>query len=571
MKRFRPISFSFLLIFVSALTAGFLPLSLAGCRTGPDAVPAESGSPAAETAENPDLPEASDPSDPSDSPGAAVFADSTTMFNLRVNREKATEEALAVALCYDGVELPRAGKVYYLPVEEDFPAENLLRLSIRAAGDNQVTGTLYIDSHLERIGILPLLTHNTHTDLYYCTDEVYVSLELCFTTLPVLHADMKRAALTREDRACSFSLWEAKNGTVRRTDSPAAIRIRGASSSSLAKTGFKLSLLDGEGNPNKLPLLGMRRDDDWILYASYSDNAHVRDAVGWHLWQKMAESAGLEPSGALEVRWVELILADKYYGFYLMMEQMDQKTLGLDAAKGDSLFKCISWDVPAAADVARLTNRSEAFSSLERKDPEREEIPADSASAGGWKDMADFVGLCYETSGEEFARQAEAILNKEEILEYWLFLNLSMAADNTWKNTYYAVMDGKVSAYPWDLDITFGLGWNGDFANNYLYEQPGMDTRTYDFQAGRRLIKYVAGCGDYVRSRYETLKAAGICSSDALIADAEEQWAILHNSGAWARNLERWPSVSTTDSLDYFKKTVRTHEAWFEEYLKTLP
>ena len=56
-----------------------------------------------------------------------------------------------------------------------------------------------------------------------------------------------------------------------------------------------------------------------------------------------------------------------------------------------------------------------------------------------------------------------------------------------------------------------------------------------------------------------------------LIADAEEQWAILHDSGAWARNLERWPSVSTTGSLDYFKKTVRSREAWMEEYLASLP
>ena len=188
-----------------------------------------------------------------------------------------------------------------------------------------------------------------------------------------------------------------------------------------------------------------------------------------------------------------------------------------------------------------------------------------------WAKIADFVAVCYETSGEEFTAQAESILDTKQILEYWLFLNLSMAADNTWKNTYYAVTDGRVRAYPWDLDITFGLGWNGDPANNYLWEQPGMDTRTYDLQAGRRLIKYVKGCADYVRERYETLKEAGICSADALIADAEEQWAILHGSGAWQRNLERWPSVSTTDSLDYFKSTVRTHEAWFEEYLASLP
>ena len=81
----------------------------------------------------------------------------------------------------------------------------------------------------------------------------------------------------------------------------------------------------------------------------------------------------------------------------------------------------------------------------------------------------------------------------------------------------------------------------------------------------------MAGCGDYVRERYYALKDAGICSADALIAYAEAEWARLHGSGAWQRNLDRWPSVSDTDSLDYFKAAVRTHEAWFEDYLETLP
>ena len=498
----------------------------------------------------------------------AAFVDSTAAFRLRTDRRKADPDEMGLTLCWDGVELPRAGGLYFLPVEADFPAADLLKLSAETDGEDM---TVYIDSHLLDIGLSPLLAHNTRADLCCCSEERYVVLELCFTTLPVAAADVKRSSLSGNDRKCSFSLWEMKNGRLRKTDSPATLRIRGASSASLAKTGLKLSLKDAEGEPNKVSLLGMRKDDDWVLYASYSDNAHVRDAVGWNLWRKMTENAGLEPSGALETRWVELILGGKYDGFYLMMEPMDQKTLGLDAARGDCLFKCKSWDVPESAALRRQSARAVIWSSLEKKYPDPKNDAENINGKADWAKIADFVAVCYETSGEEFTAQAESILDTKQILEYWLFLNLSMAADNTWKNTYYAVTDGKVRAYPWDLDITFGLGWNGDPANNYLWEQPGMDTRTYDLQAGRRLIKYVKGCADYVRERYETLKEAGICSADALIADAEEQWAILHGSGAWQRNLERWPSVSTTDSLDYFKSTVRTHEAWFEEYLASLP
>ena len=570
--------------FLSALLALLTSLTV-GCSrapsSGPDTTSAqvrEEPLPVQGQESDPDAPSSAaepvnaDAAEPVTESDTAAFRDSKGFFSLRSGRKKTTAEDLSLTLYYDGVELPRAGKVWYLPVSEDFPAENLLKLSAVTGAGPAEGGKLYMDLRLTDIGLEPLLSHNTRPDLFWADGERYADLELCFTTLPVLSVDVSPKKLRRETVDCAFSLWEAKNGALKRTDSPAEIRIRGASSSNMPKTGLKISLKDADGNPNKTSLLGMRKDDDWILYASYSDNTHVRDAVGWHLWQKMTGSAGFSDTeaGALEVRWVEVILGESYYGFCLMMEQMDQKTLGLDAEKNDSLFKCVSWDVPDSASLLRLKAKTEAWSSLERKFPDLEALPAGNES-GGWADMAAFVRLCHETSGEEFGAQAEDLLDRDEILEYWLFLNLTMAADNTWKNTYYAVRDGKISAYPWDLDITFGLGWNGEIANNYLWEQPGMDTRTYDFQAGRRLIKYVAGCGDYVRARYETLKDAGIASADALIADAEAQWDLLHKSGAWQRNLDRWPSVSTTDSLDYFKETVRTREAWMEEYLETVP
>ena len=548
----------------ASLAALLLTAALVSCS--PKTVPEQDAVPAPSPVEDDAAPETVAEEDAPLTSDTAAFADSTVFFNLRTDRKKADADEVGLTLSWDGVALPRAGRLYYLPVEADFEAADLLKLSAKGAA-----GTLYVDSHLLDIGIKPLLAHNTHTDLCFCTEDSYVTFELCFTTLPVLSADVKRSSLGWEDKNCAFSLWEPKNGTLRRIDSPAALRIRGASSSNMPKTGLKLSLKDGDGNPKGQSLLGMRKDDDWVFYASYSDNTHVRDAVGWHLWKKMTESAGLEPGGALEVRWVELILGDKYDGFYLMMEPMDKKTLDLDAERGDSLFKCKSWDVPEASSLRRLRESTAAWSSLEKKYPDPENDEEDTHGKADWGAMADFVGLCYETSGEEFTAQAEDILDTKQILEYWLFLNLTMAADNTWKNTYYAVRDGKITAYPWDLDITFGLGWNGDMANNFLWEQPGMDTRTYDLQAGRRLIKYVDGCGDYVRERYKALKKAGVCSAEGLIADAEAEWALLHGSGAWQRNLERWPSVSDTDSLDYFKTTVRNHEAWFEDYLETLP
>ena len=111
---------------------------------------------------------------------------------MRTSLEKADEEDLSVSLSWNGVELPKAGRLYYLPVEDGFDVSGLTGLSAGkdAAGD----GILYLDSHLAAIGLSPLLAHNTTTEVYYVTETQYVFLELCFTTLPVMAASPHRKA-----------------------------------------------------------------------------------------------------------------------------------------------------------------------------------------------------------------------------------------------------------------------------------------------------------------------------------------------------------------------------------------
>jgi CotH protein. len=499
--------------------------------------------------------------------GTARFASGTEIFNLRTARTRTAADDLGLTLTLNGTPLPHAGKIWYLPVTEDFSAETLTRLDASAESDEGTAVTdILLDEHLRDAGILPYLRHNNPTEVIVLTAGEYISCDLVFTTLPVLSFDPAKKRLTREDTAADFAIWEPRAAGPNYLASASVIKVRGASSSSLAKVPYKFSLLDDAGEPKNASLCGMRRDDDWILYASYSDNTHVRDMVGWRLWQRMTETSDALAASPLGAEYVEVIIGGKYEGLFVLMERVDAKTFSLDAERGDSLFKCISWDVPDAAGLARQRKRSESYSSMEKKYPD----PADGID-GSWDAIAEYVRLCYEASGDEFAEKIGDVADIYNMLEYWLFVNIAMAADNTWKNTYYADVAGKMTAYPWDLDITFGLGWNGDIANNYLWEQPGMDTRTYDFQCGRRLLKYVPGAADYVRERWTYLTLHGIADAETLIGDAHIFWDLLHDSGAWDRNLARWPSTNTTDSLDYFEKTVKTHEKWFSNYLKTLP
>ena len=546
---------------VLSLLLSALLLCSCGGKNAPEPPEGPTDVPAAEAAADPSADPVFDPAHDPDAP--ARFADSTEVFTLRTARQRSDPDRLGVTLCLGTVPLPRVGNLFYLPIAEPFSPELLLNL--RAEG-GEGDFRILLEEHLCQIGAEPLLKHNTPTEICVYSETEYAVCDLVFTTLPILSLDPEKKHLGREDTPAAFAIWEPKAGGLRYETSAATAKVRGASSASLAKTGFKFELLGEDGDTRNLSLCGMRKDDDWILYASYSDNAHVRDMVGWRLWKRMTETSGALTAAPLGAEYVELILGGEYYGLYVLMEKVDAKTFPLDAERGDSLFKCISWDIPDSRGLARQGDRSGSYSSMEKKYPAPED-----GIGGSWDNLAEYVRLSYEADGGEFAEKIGGVADVDNMLEYWLFVNLTMAADNTWKNTYYATVDGKMTAYPWDLDITFGLGWNGDPANNYLYEQPGMDKRTYDFQCGRRLIKYLPGAADYVKTRWEQLLSERIADADTLIADAREFWDLLHRSGAWERNLDRWPSTNSTDSLDYFEKTVRAHTEFFDEYIRSLP
>lgn len=404
--------------------------------------------------------------------------------------------------------------------------------------------------------------------LYLVGEEDYAVVELIMTYLPVITLTIDGGGdLSSNLQGCRFTLHNtaSTNKNMYYSESRAEVKLRGGSSSSLIKKSIRLDLKDEYGENRDMSFFGMRSDDDWILTAMFSDESKVRDMTAWQLWREMnSYYPDVKGSCAPETQYVEVILNGKYQGLYMFMEKFDAKTMELE--DGDVLFKATSWEIPTSEALRSQHVRSTVCASLEKKWPDvRTKVE------GTWDVIAEYVRVCYETDGTGFTDGIADVAAIENQLDYWLFNNITMAGDNTWKNAYYAVKDGKVYTLPWDLDISFGLNWNGDPATNYLYRETGSVTRTFDFQAGRRLIKYYPGAADYVKERWAKLKEAGIVSAEGIIENAEAYWDLIHSSGAVARERERWPSVSyADDDLTYFKNIVKARIDWLDDYIEEL-
>ena len=122
--------------------------------------------------------------------------------------------------------------------------------------------------------------------------------ELYLTTLPILELTTADGAdIGDEDTAIRM---EGINGTA---------HVRGDTSRGFAKKNYKIELEE------KVSFLGMRRDDDWVLYGAYNDQERVRNVFSTNLWY--ASCCGNNAPGVSngnEYRYVELILNGRYAG-----------------------------------------------------------------------------------------------------------------------------------------------------------------------------------------------------------------------------------------------------------------
>lgn len=94
-----------------------------------------------------------------------------------------------------------------------------------------------------------------------------------------------------------------------------AIEIRGSSSQSFPKKSYAFETQNLSGANLNVPLLGMPSENDWILYAPYTDKTMMRDALAYRLGRDL---------GAYAPRYAfaELFINGQYMGVYCLEEKI---------------------------------------------------------------------------------------------------------------------------------------------------------------------------------------------------------------------------------------------------------
>ena len=101
------------------------------------------------------------------------------------------------------------------------------------------------------------------------------------------------------------------------------IHVRGNSSRFFEKSGYKIKLVDENGNSNPQSLLGMDKHHEWALHGPYLDKTLLRNYMMYNLSGEVMDYAP-------NVRFCEVLINGEYEGVYVLTEMI---TAGKDGAR----------------------------------------------------------------------------------------------------------------------------------------------------------------------------------------------------------------------------------------------
>lgn len=268
------------------------------------------------------------------------------------------------------------------------------------------------------------------------------------SNLPEVNILCEEELNTNEMVDCKIKL-ECKDQKYNIESIKAKIKIRGggAGDSSYPKKGYRIKLSMDK------TLLGMRKEDDWNLYALYLDFPRIRIKYANNLWESLRNT---NPTAfSIDSRFVSVYLNGEYKGLYLLAERYNRKFFGLKDSQNDInsslIFQakggCSLIDGNCGRWQQDWPNEYEGYYIMNQV----------------LHEICEFI-MC--SSNEVFFDPEQGIFskfNKQNLIDFFIF-NFFIDHKDFWNKNYYIVRDtypNKFFLIPCDYDGCLGqYGWN---------------------------------------------------------------------------------------------------------------
>ncbi len=379
------------------------------------------------------------------------------------------------------------------------------------------------------------------------------------------------------------------------------IEIRGASSQMFPKKSYGFETRDENNEDMDVSILGYPEEEDWILYAPYSDKSLMRNILIYDLSRDIDMYASRS-------KFVELTINNTYKGVYVFMEKLkrDKNRIDINKLKSDENSGedvtggyILKIDKTAGSNLGDGYNELNSFaskhapqhSSLGQKIhflyeyPKAEDITTEqkayiSTYVTGFEDA-----LASDNFADADLGYAKYI-DVPSFIDFFLLNELSQNVDGFRLSTFmHKDKNGKLKMGPiWDFNLAFG---NANYCG-------GSNTNSWAYKFNERCP------GDYwqipfwwekllqdpvfvaqLKERWSALRG-GAFSEGSIITKIDDYNNTLEKAGAINENFITWPVlgvyiwpnefVGTThfSEIDYMKNWIKDRLSWMDKAIGNL-
>jgi hypothetical protein len=229
-------------------------------------------------------------------------------------------------------------KMYSGGVPEAFGINTELLKQLLKPGNNvlaiQVHNTSTSSSDMSSITFFSVGLTTSEEQYGPLPDWFYLPWVFEGSTLPLMIIDTDGQTIPDEPKiTAKMKLINNGNGMINHPDDPAneydgfiGIEIRGASSSGYPQKPYALETRDSLGENLNVPLLGLPKENDWVLLSHYNEKTFMRNPLSFYVFNKMGHYS-------VRTRLVDVVINGKYEGIYLFGEKVKRDKNRVDIKK----------------------------------------------------------------------------------------------------------------------------------------------------------------------------------------------------------------------------------------------
>ena len=363
--------------------------------------------------------------------------------------------------------------------------------------------------------------------------------------------------IQRPDGARNF-LTDANNDDFLNYSGTIGIETRGSSSQALPKKPYGIDTLEDDGIEDKgVKLLGMPKEDDWILNSFAFDDSMMRDYISYEMTREMGQYAA-------NLKYCEVVLNGDYIGLYALSEKIKRDGDRVNIAKlsdDENSFPEISGGYLMQTDRVSDENPAAWYSNgavYIHEKPNSDDITSQQSSYI----ESVFRSLDNNANNANITSGYPSIIDIPSFVDYMLMAEIASNADAYALSTYYHKdRGGKLRAGPvWDYNLTYGndlfdfFGTPYDRSQTYVWQFNYSNTGSYFW--GDLFNNSTFKC--YLAKRFDELTEEGQPLSFNYLSNLIDNTAELI-SEATERENERW------ETIDDFSGEIANMKVWIQE------